>query len=95
MVFNINTKYRRVMRKVHKNQDKVIWYAASTDMYSYANTHYFGIKVRPISFMWDECNVYTFLSEYTEQLNIAICTGVTSLTLYYREVTILEFVQVL
>ena len=37
--------------------------------------------------------MYTFLSEYTEQANIPICTGVTVLTLDSGEVIMLEFVQ--
>ena len=36
-----------------------------------------------------------FLSEYIEQVNIQICTGVTTLTLDSGEVVILEFGKVL
>ena len=35
----------------------------------------------------------TFLPEYTEQINVHICTGVTDLTLDSGEVVILEFGQ--
>ena len=33
----------------------------------------------------------TFLPEYTEQVNIPICTGVNALTLDSEEVVIIEF----
>ena len=35
--------------------------------------------------------MYPFLPEYAEQMNVTICTGVTTLTLDSGEVVILEF----
>ena len=46
-----------------------------------ANTNYFRGKFFPISFTLEEYNVSGFLSEYTEQVNTPICTGITTLTL--------------
>ena len=40
-VFNISTKYHRVINKVNKNQDKVIWDAEATDMDNHDDTSCF------------------------------------------------------
>ena len=56
-----------------------------------AENHYFGANFRPISFALEEYTVYLLLSEYIEQANIPIRTGVTELTLDLEEVVILEF----
>ena len=46
-VFNINTGDRRIINKVHKNQDKVIWRASATEMDDHTDTHCFGANFRP------------------------------------------------
>ena len=80
-VFNINTGDRRIINKVHKNQDKVIWRELATEMDNHSDTHCFGANFRPISFTSEEFNVSPFLPEYSEQMNVHICTGVTDLEL--------------
>ena len=92
-VFNINTGDHRIINKVHKNQDKVIWRASETEMENHADTHCFGANFRPLSFTSEECTVSPFLTEYAEPMNVPICTGVTYLTLDSGEVVMLEFGQ--
>ena len=43
-IFNINTGNRRIINKVHKNQDKVIWRESVTEMDNNADTHCFVAK---------------------------------------------------
>ena len=81
VVFNINTGERRIINKVHKNQNKVICRASANEMGNHADTHCFGSNFIPISFTSEECTVYPFLPEYTEQINVPICTGTNALTL--------------
>ena len=50
MFFNMKKGDRWVINKVHKNQYKVIWEAASTEMDNNADTHLFGENFCPISF---------------------------------------------
>ena len=49
----------------------------------------FREKFKPIFWTGHECSVSPFLSEYSEQLHIPICTGATSYTLDTGEVIIL------
>ena len=92
-VFNKNIGDRRIINKVHKNKDKFIWREPDTEMDNHSDTHYFGANFRPISFTSEECTVSPFLPEYVKQMNVPICTCVTSLTLDSGEVVILEFGQ--
>ena len=46
-----------------------------------------------LSFTSEECMVTPFLQDYSEQVNIPICTGVTSYIMELGEVVILIFVQ--
>ena len=39
-VFNINIGDRRIINKVHKNKDKVIWRSSDTEMINHADTHF-------------------------------------------------------
>ena len=93
VVFNINKSDQQINNQVNKNQDKVIWMTSDTEVVNHADTHYFGANFWTISFTSEECNVSLFLLEYTEQLNIPICTGFTALTLDSGAVEILEFGQ--
>ena len=93
VVFNINTGDRQIINKVHKNQDKVILKVLATEMYNHADTHCFGANFKIISLTLEECTVSQFITEYLEQMNIPICTGVTASKLYSGEVLILEFGQ--
>ena len=88
MVLNINTRDLRKNNKVHKNQDKVIWRASSTERENHTDTHCFGATFRPISFIEEDYTVPPLLSEYTKQVNIPISTGVTILALDSGEVVI-------
>ena len=67
--------------------------ASATEMDNHADTNFFGANFRPISFTLEECAVYIFLPEYSEQNNVPICTGVTALPLDSGEVVIMEFGQ--
>ena len=92
-VSNINTSYHRIIIKVNKNHDKVIWRALATEIDNHDDTHCFGANFWPISFTSEECTVSPLLPEYAKQMNIPKCTCVTSLTLDSLEVVILEFGQ--
>ena len=46
-----------------------------------SDTHCFGENFHPISLMLEGYTVSNIFPEYSEQVNIQICTGVTSLTL--------------
>ena len=59
---NINTSDCRVINKVHKNQEKVIWRESTTEMDNHADTHCFGANFLPISFTLEDCNVSPFIS---------------------------------
>ena len=62
-------------------------------MDNHTDTHFFGRNIQTISFTLEECKVEHFLVEYSEQVNIPICTGATSYTMESGEVTILIFGQ--
>ena len=62
-------------------------------MINHKDTHCFGRNIRPIPFKSEECAVSPFMEEYSEQVNIPICTGATSYTMELVEVVILIFVQ--
>ena len=44
-VFNINTGDHRIINKLHKNQDRVIWRALATEIDNNAVIHCFGSKI--------------------------------------------------
>ena len=90
-VCNINTSNRRIIIKLNKNQDKVMWRALVTEMGNHVDTHCFGADVLPIKFTLEEYIVYTFLPEYLEQANMPIYAGITALTPGSVKVVILEF----
>ena len=46
-VFNINTGDRRIINKLYKNQDKVIWRESATEMDNNTDTRCFGSNFRP------------------------------------------------
>ena len=75
MLFNTSTNDHWFINKAHKNQDKVIWRASATEMDNHSDTHCFGENYLPISLTSEECNLSPFRAEYTEQVNIPICTG--------------------
>ena len=64
-----------------------------TEIDSHADTHCFGRNFRPIHWTGQECSVAPFLAEYSEQMNIQICTGATAHTLDSGEMVILLFGQ--
>ena len=74
MIFNTNTTKFRIIHKVYKNQDKVIWMSSSTEMDNHADTYYFVENFFPIPFTSEELNLSPFLLEYIEQVNTPICT---------------------
>ena len=92
-VFNINASDRQVVNKLHKNQDKFIWRASSTEKDNHADTHCFGANFYLTSFTLEECTVSPLPLEYTEQVNIPICNGVNVFTIDPGDVVILEFGQ--
>ena len=46
-------------------------------MDNHRDTYCFGRNIRLISFASEECTVATFIADYSEQINIPICTGAT------------------
>ena len=54
MAFHINTRYRKTIKEVHNNQDKVIWSASDTEMENHADNHCFGANFRLIPFTMEE-----------------------------------------
>ena len=55
------------------------------------DTHCFGSNFQPISFTSKNFTMFSFLPQYTEEVDIPICTGVTALKIDSGEVIILEF----
>ena len=95
-IYRIWTGSRRQIENVKRNggEDKEIYpNACPTDVDSHADTHCFGRNFRPIHWSGQECSVAPFLSEYSQQENIQICTGATAFTLDTGEVIILLFGQ--
>ena len=95
-IFRIWTGSRRQIENVKRKRgvDNDIYpNACQTDMDSHADTHCFGRNFRPIHWTGQECSVAPFLSEYSQQENIQICTGATAFTLDTGEVIILLFGQ--
>ena len=92
-VCHIDTSKRRYVGKVNKKMEEPYWDACPTEMDNHADTHCFGRNFRPLSFTSEECTVAPFLAEYSEQLNIPICTGATACTLDSGECVILVFGQ--
>ena len=62
-------------------------------MDNHADTPFFGRNIWTISFTSEECTFAPFLAEYSEQVNIPICTGATSNTMESGEVIIIIFGQ--
>ena len=65
--------------------------ASANKMDNHVDNHCFGENFQPISFTSEDCTVSPFLPEYTEQVNIPICNGVSDLTLNSGEVLIMDF----
>ena len=62
-------------------------------MDNHVDKNCFGRNICPVSFTSEYFTVSPFLSEYYEQVNIPICTGVTSYTMESGESIILIFGQ--
>ena len=90
-VFHINTGSRRFIERTSRKQEKIHWDACSTYMYNHTDTHCCGGNIRMMSFASEECTVAPFLEDYSEQVNIPICTGATSYIMESREVIIIIF----
>ena len=97
-ILKINTGERRQCRSIGKAQRghgaaKIDWEPKPLEIDSHADTHCFGSNFRPIYFTQHECTVSPFLPEYSEQVNIQICTGATAYTAENGEVFVLIFGQ--
>ena len=92
-IFHINRGSRIFIENTSSKQGEIYWDACSTDMDNHPDAHFFGRNIRPISFTSEECTVAHFLKDYSEQVNIQICTGETSYTMELGEVIKLIFVQ--
>ena len=95
-IFRIWTGSRRQIENVKRKREvdnNIYPNASQTDIDSHADTHCFGRNFRPIHWTGQECSVAPFLSEYSQQENIQICTGATAFTLDTGEVIILLFGQ--
>ena len=60
-------------------------------MDNHADTHCFEANFWQLSFTSEDCTVSPFLPQYSEQMDVPICKGVTYLTLDSGEVVILDF----
>ncbi len=94
-ILRIATGERRHVGNVGRREqsDSIYYQACPTEIDSHADTHCFGRNFRPISWTGHECSVAPFLAEYSEQINIQICTGATAYTTENGEVVILIFGQ--
>ena len=93
-MFQIKSTKRRSINKMERhNEGEIFWGACNTDIDNHADTHCFGQNFRPIFWTSQECTVSPFLAEYSEQVNIPICTAATSYTLPTGEVILLIFGQ--
>ena len=93
-MFQIKSTKRRSINKMERhNEGEIFWGACNTDIDNHADTHCFGQNFRPIFWTSQECTVSPFLAEYSEQVNIPICTAATSYTLSTGEVILLIFGQ--
>ena len=94
-IFRITTGSRRAIENVTRQRDQghIYYHACPTEIDSHADTHCFGQNFRPVTWTGHECSVSPFLAEYSEQMNIKICTGATAYTLDTGEVVILIFGQ--
>ena len=94
-IFRIKTGERRNIGKVNRKreEDEIYYGPGASEIDSHADTHCFGRNFRPLSWTGQECSVAPFLAEYSEQVNIPICTGTTAYTLETGETVILVFGQ--
>ena len=95
-VFRIRTGPRRSIGSVGRKWDEegeIYLLPCPTEIDSHADTHCFGRNFRPMHWTGQECSVAPFLAEYSEQMNIQICTGATAHTLENGELVILLFGQ--
>ena len=95
-IFRIKTGSRRSIGNVGRKWDgkgDIYMHPCPTEIDSHADTHCFGRNFRPIHWTGQECSVAPFLAEYSEQMNIQICTGATAHTLDSGEMVILLFGQ--
>ena len=94
-VCRISTGERQSIGKARTKEDtgEIYHYACPTEIDSHADTHCFGRNFRPLSWTGHECSVAPFLAEYSEVMNIQICSGATAFTTEGGEVLILVFGQ--
>ena len=96
-IYRIISGPRRYIENVSKRdkslKHEIFYDACPTEIDSHADTHCFGRNFRPLYWTGHECSVAPFLSEYSEQNNIPICTGATSFTMDSGEVLILVLGQ--
>ena len=95
-IFRIWTGSRRQIENVKRKggvDNDIYPNDCPTDVDSHADTHCFGRNFRPIHWTGQECSMAPFLSAYSQQENIQICTGTTAFTLDTGEVIILLFGQ--
>ena len=95
-IFRIKTGSRRNIGKIGRkkeNENDINEHPCQTEIDSHADTHCFERNFRPMHWTGQECSVSPFLAEYSEQINIQICTGATAHTLESGEMIILLFGQ--
>ena len=92
-VFHINTGSRIFIERNWSKHEQIHCAACSTETDNHADTHCFGSNIWPLLFTSEEFVVSPFLEDYSEQVNIQICTGETSYTMELGEVMKLIFVQ--
>ena len=95
-IFRIKTGSRRNIGKLgrnKKNENDIYEHPCPTEIDSHTDTHCFGRNFRPMHWTGQECSVSPFLAEYSEQINIQICTGATAHTLESGKIIIFLFGQ--
>ena len=95
-IFRVKTGTRRNIGKIERNKERegpIVIEPSPTEIDNHADTHCFGHNFRPMHWTGQECSVAPFLAEYSEQINIQICTGATAYTLETGEMVILLFGQ--
>ena len=95
-IFQVATGSRRNIRKIgriNEDEDEICKHPCPTEIDSHADTHCFGRNFRPMHWIEKEYSVSPFLAEYSEQINIQICTGATAYSLESGEMIILLFGQ--
>ena len=93
MYFILTQDLGDLLRRLQGNRSKSIGMRAQQRRIIMHINCFFGRNIRPISFISEECTVAPFLEDYSEQVNIPICTGATFYTMESGEVRILIFGQ--